>query len=386
MKIIYTYTDEAPALATGSLLPIVRRSPLLPTSRSKPVTSRWRAHPRPVPDRLTDDQFTSDALTELGELAQTPEANIIKLPNISASVPQLKAAIRSSRHRATRSPDYPDKPPTPTRSATSVRVTTGQGQRREPGPARGQFRPPCTGIGEGLRQEAPAHDGCVVGRLQVARGNHERRRLPLDRAGGHGHAADQRTHRTRGAGRHGQRARSPTSRCLPGRSSTRAVMRAAALDRFLAEQIADAKANGVLFSVHLKATMMKVSDPILFGHTVQAFFPSWRRRSRPGRTPTTDWRATAPDKNCPRQRNAIQPIEPPTPGRAGDGRFGPRYHEPACAQRRDHRRLDAGGDPCLGPDVERAGRAAGHQVRDPRSFLRAALRGDARGLPPARRA
>src|ERR1700735_4157866 len=111
MKIIYTYTDEAPALATASLLPIVSAfaaaADIEIETRDISLAGRILAQ---FPDQLTDEQFTADALTELGELAKTPEANIIKLPNISASVPQLKAAISELQDQGYAVPDYPDNP------------------------------------------------------------------------------------------------------------------------------------------------------------------------------------------------------------------------------------------------------------------------------------
>ena len=183
---------------------------------------------------------------------------------------------------------------------------------------------------------------------------------------------------------------SPCSRTalpvLAGEVLDAAVMRRAALERFLAEQIADAKQRGVLFSVHLKATMMKVSDPIIFGHAVRAFFPRRVRRARrraraAGVNPNDGLGAllAAIDALDDGQRAAVRDAStPPTPtARPRDGRLRPRDHQPARAQRRDHRRLDAGRDPLLGSDVERRRRAAGHQVRDPRPLLRAAVRRDA---------
>ena len=174
-----------------------------------------------------------------------------------------------------------------------------------------------------------------------------------------------------------------------------AVMRRAALQAFLAEQVADAKERGVLFSVHLKATMMKVSDPIIFGHAVRAYFArrvrgarrgaasvGRRPQRRPGRAAEGD--RVAARRRARRDRRGDRRRVRARAG-AGDGRLRPRHHQPARAQRRDHRRVDAGRDPLLGPDVERRRRAAGRQVRDPRPLLRGALRRDRRPLPRARR-
>ena len=166
MKIIYTHTDEAPALATRSLLPIVEafaaaagvELELRDISLSGRILGVLGLEP--------------DQLAELGELATTPEANIIKLPNISASVPQLKAAIEELRAHGYDVPDYED-----AREA----YDKGEGFRGEPGAARGQLRPPRAGECEGLRQEAPALDGRVVVGLAFARVHNGRRRLPVDR-------------------------------------------------------------------------------------------------------------------------------------------------------------------------------------------------------------
>ena len=163
MKIIYTYTDEAPALATESLLPIIRPSPAAADveieTRDISLAGRILAQ---FPDRLTAEQLTADALTELGELAKTPEANIIKLPNISASVPQLKAAIKELQDQGYDDPRLPGRPATDERARRPRPLRPGQGQRRQPGAARGQLRPPRARVGQGLRAQAPALDGRLV--------------------------------------------------------------------------------------------------------------------------------------------------------------------------------------------------------------------------------
>ena len=181
---------------------------------------------------------------------------------------------------------------------------------------------------------------------------------------------------------------------LAGEVLDAAVMSREALDRFLAEQIADAKEQGVLFSVHLKATMMKVSDPIIFGRAVRAFFPDVFARHgealrRAGVNANDGMAAllSALDRLPEDERDALEAdieaayADGPGPGH---GRLRPRHHQPARAQRRDHRCLDAGGHPFFGSDVERRRRAAGHQVRDPRSLLRPAVCRGHRPLPRAR--
>ena len=146
---------------------------------------------------------------------------------------------------------------------------------------------------------------------------------------------------------------------LAGEIVDAAVMRRAALDAFLAEQIADAKAQGVLFSLHMKATMMKVSDPIIFGHAVRAFFAdvfAEHHDALAGANPNNGL-ASDPDLDR-RTRPSARRSRPRSEGLrdrpgARDGRLRPRHHEPARPERRDHRRVDAGDDPHVRPDVER---------------------------------
>ena len=159
MKIIYTYTDEAPALATRSLLPIVEafagKAGVPVETRDISLAGRILAQ---FPDRL-GAKAVPDSLAELGELAKTPEANIIKLPNVSASLPQLKAAIKELQQAGYDIPDYPEAPVHRAGEGRPRGLRRGQGQRRQPGAARGQLRPPGAGFGQELRQVAPALDG-----------------------------------------------------------------------------------------------------------------------------------------------------------------------------------------------------------------------------------
>ena len=167
---------------------------------------------------------------------------------------------------------------------------------------------------------------------------------------------------------------------LAGEVLDAAVMRRAALDAFLAEQVADAKAQGVLFSVHLKATMMKVSDPIIFGHAVRAVvgdvYDGLDANPNDGLGSLLSRAPRGPRRR--RRRARRRPVD-------RDGRLRQGHHEPARAVGRHRRRLDARGDPLLGADVERGRRAAGHEVRHPRLVLRRAVRPDGRSLPRARR-
>ena len=152
MKLIYTYTDEAPALATHSFLPIIEafagQAGIDIELRDISLAGRILAQ---FPDRLTDEQRVADALAELGELAKTPEANIIKLPNISASIPQLKSAIKELQDAGYDVPDYPGQPRDGRRARRARGLRPRQGLGREPGPARGQLRPPRARVREVVR-------------------------------------------------------------------------------------------------------------------------------------------------------------------------------------------------------------------------------------------
>ena len=168
--IIYTHTDEAPPSP---------RTRSCRSSRPSPATAGVTVETRDIslagrilaafPDHLTEAQRVPDALAELGELATTPEANIIKLPNISASIPQLKDAIEELQAKGYALPDYPDEPADRRRARRPGPLRPGQGQRREPGAARGQLRPPGPGLGEAVRPQAPALDGRLVARLEDPR-------------------------------------------------------------------------------------------------------------------------------------------------------------------------------------------------------------------------
>ncbi|MCH2133502.1 MAG: NADP-dependent isocitrate dehydrogenase [Phycisphaerales bacterium] len=272
--IIYTHTDEAPALATSSFLPIIRAftsgTDIDIELRDISLAGRILAH---FPDVLSPEQQVDDALAELGELAEQPEANIIKLPNISASIPQMKAAIAELQARGYAVPDYPEEPTTDQErdiqarydlvkgSAVNPVLRQGNSDRRAPkavkeyaranphsmGAWSADSRTRVTTMGEGdfrsneqsvtmpeattVRIEHEATDGTVT----VLKDN-----LQLQ----------------------------------AGEVLDSSFMSCRALESFLAAQVEAAREEGVLLSVHLKATMMKVSDPIIFGHAVRVFFRS----------------------------------------------------------------------------------------------------------------
>ena len=271
-KIIYTLTDEAPLLATYSFLPVIEAfastAGVDVETRDISVAARILAA---FADRLPDDQKTADALAELGELATTPEANIIKLPNISASVPQLKAAIKELQSQGFDLPAYPDEPTTDDERDAKARYDKVKGSAVNPVLREGNSdrRAPAA-----VKNYAKAHPHSMGAWSADSRTNvatmgqddfaSNEKSVVLDRA-------DTLTIQLVTDG--GTTVLKDGLAVLEGEVVDATVMRAAALDAFLKDQIARAKADGVLFSVHLKATMMKVSDPIIFGHVVRAFLP-----------------------------------------------------------------------------------------------------------------
>lgn len=271
-KIIYTLTDEAPALATHSLLPMVeafaRTAGVAMETRDISLSGRILAV---FPDRLTAEQKVPDALAELGELATKPEANIIKLPNISASMPQLKAAIKELQALGYALPDYPDEPKNDEEkdikarydkvkgSAVNPVLREGNSDRRAPLSVKNYARKHPHKMGawsaDSKAHVASMDDGDFYG---------SEKSVVVDQAG------DVKIELT---------AKDGSKTVLKAKTSLKAgevidasVMSAAKLRNFLQVQIEDAKQQRVLFSVHLKATMMKVSDPVLFGHAVSVFY------------------------------------------------------------------------------------------------------------------
>jgi isocitrate dehydrogenase len=271
MKIIYTHTDEAPALATKSLLPIVEAFAATAgvelELRDISLAGRILAQ---FPDRLTAEQRVADALAELGDLARTPEANIIKLPNISASVPQLKAAIKELQEQGYAIPGYPEEPATDEErdvrarydavkgSAVNPVLREGNSDRRAPASVKAFARKHPHSMGAWSADSKTHVSTMADGDFRST-----------ERSTTVAQATDVRIEHVAGDG--GVTVLKDGLKLLAGEVIDAAVMRRAALDAFFAREIAEAKEQGVLFSVHLKATMMKVSDPIIFGHAVRAF-------------------------------------------------------------------------------------------------------------------
>ena len=271
-SIIYTKTDEAPALATYSLLPVIqaftKSSGIEVETRDISLAGRILSQ---FPDFLTEEQKTHDALAELGDLAKTPEANIIKLPNISASIPQLKSAIAELQGKGYALPDYPEEPADEREkdiqsrydkvkgSAVNPVLREGNSDRRAPKAVKEYARnnPHSMGAWSPDSKTRVSHmqgndfrsneKSVTIGSATTARIEHI--------------AADGTT-----------RVLKESIPLLDGEVFDGTVMRKDSLVSFLKEQIAAAKEAGVLFSIHMKATMMKVSDPIIFGHAVKAYF------------------------------------------------------------------------------------------------------------------
>ena len=271
-KIIYTLTDEAPMLATASLLPIVRAyagtAGVELETRDISLAGRILAA---FKDVLPEDQRTADALAELGELVKTPEANVIKLPNISASVPQLRAAIKELQAHGYALPEYPDEPKTDEEkdakarydsvkgSAVNPVLREGNSDRRAPKAVKAYAKRFPHSMGEWTPDSKTAV--ATMG-ADDFRANEQSVTLP---------AADVLT--IEFTGEDGKTTVLKEGlKVLKGEVVDGTFMSAKALDAFLAEQVKRAKEEGILFSAHLKATMMKVSDPVIFGHVVKAYF------------------------------------------------------------------------------------------------------------------
>ncbi|KQO81617.1 isocitrate dehydrogenase [Frigoribacterium sp. Leaf263] len=272
-KIIYTLTDEAPLLATYSFLPIIqayaKTAGVDVETRDISLAGRIISQ---FPERLTDEQRIGDALAELGALAQTPEANIIKLPNISASMPQLKAAIAELRSQGYDLPAYPDSPRDDAErdvkarydrvkgSAVNPVLREGNSDRRAPLSVKNYARKHPHRMGA---WSADSKTNVATMGVDDFRSNEKTVVMPADD-----------TLRIEFVGADGTTSVLRESvPVLAGEVIDGTVLHVAALHEFLAAQIARAESEGVLFSVHLKATMMKISDPLLFGHVIRAFFP-----------------------------------------------------------------------------------------------------------------
>ncbi|CAB0495140.1 NADP-dependent isocitrate dehydrogenase [Corynebacterium diphtheriae] len=271
-KIIYTRTDEAPLLATYSLKPVVEAfastAGIEVETRDISLAGRILAQ---FPDYLNEDQKVDDALAELGELAKTPEANIIKLPNISASVPQLKAAIAELKAQGFALPEYPDSPATDEEKDVRARYDAVKGSAVNPVLREGNSDRRAPIAVKNFAKKNPHKMGVwsADSKTNVAtmdandfRHNEKSVIMPAADTLTIKHIATDGTETILKDG----------LKVLEGEVIDGTFLSAKALDAFLTEQVQRAKDENVLFSAHLKATMMKVSDPIIFGHVVRAYF------------------------------------------------------------------------------------------------------------------
>jgi isocitrate dehydrogenase len=270
--IVYTHTDEAPALATRSLLPVINAfadvAGVQVELRDISLAGRVLAA---FPEALTPEQRVTDDLAELGRLVTQPEANVIKLPNVSASIPQLKATIEELRAKGLMVPEYPDEPATDAErdvkarydkvkgSAVNPVLREGNSDRRAPASVKNYARSHPHAMGawspeSNTRVVTMGHDDFRSNEQSVTFSADDELRVELVGADGAVTVLKE------------------SIPVLAGEIVDGTFMNAAALDEFLVAQLADAQAKGVLFSIHLKATMMKVSDPIIFGHAVTTYF------------------------------------------------------------------------------------------------------------------
>ncbi|UCH85828.1 MAG: NADP-dependent isocitrate dehydrogenase, partial [Candidatus Latescibacterota bacterium] len=273
-KITWTHTDEAPALASQAWLPIfkafIKGSGIELETADISLAGRVIAN---FPENLSDDQKIPDWLTQLGELAQTPQANIIKLPNISASIPQLQATIKELREKGYDIPEYPEEPKNDEEKALQKKFSVVLGSAVNPVLREGNSdRRPADSV-KNFAQKQPhkmmkpwpeSGSKCRVAHMQ----------------GGDFYGSEKSTTMTRACnakiefvdGSGNTSVLKDNLPLLEGEVLDSSVMNVTALRKFFAEQIDAAKKDGVLFSLHLKATMMKVSDPIMFGHCVSVFY------------------------------------------------------------------------------------------------------------------
>jgi len=271
-KIIWSKIDEAPALATYSLLPIVnaftKAAGVVVETRDISVAGRIIAN---FPDYLTEAQRMPDYLAELGELTQKPEANIIKLPNVSASIPQLKAAIKELQEKGYKLPDYPEEPKTDAEKELHARYAKCLGSAVNPVLREGNSdRRSARAVKEYAKKhphkmgawspESKTH----VSNMSAGDFYHSEKSVTMEKAG---NVKIELVDKAGNVTVLKEKLALQAGEVLDG-----AFMSCKALRKFIEEQIADAQAKGVLFSVHLKATMMKISDPIMFGHFVSVYF------------------------------------------------------------------------------------------------------------------
>jgi hypothetical protein len=355
-KIVWTKTDEAPALATYALLPVIQKftkgTGIEAETRDISLAGRIIAI---FPERLTDDQRIPDHLTQLGDLAKTPEANIIKLPNISASIPQLQAAIKELQEKGYDIPDYPEEPKSEAEKALQERFSVVLGSAVNPVLRQGNSdRRPAASVKKfaqknphKMMQQWPESGS----KARVAHMSDK------DFYSSENSTTIEKTCEVNIEFVAADGKATVMKKGLPlleGEVIDTAVMNVAALRKFYAEQIEAAKKDGVLLSLHLKATMMKVSDPIMFGHCVSVYYKD-----------ALEKHAEALNEIGVNLNNGLADV------------YG--HHQPARAQQHHRRRVDAQRRPRRRQDVEQRRRASGLYRHGPRSLLCDHVRGNPRG-------
>ncbi len=370
-KIIYTEVDEAPALATYSLLPILqaytRGSGI--TFEKKDISLSGRIITN-FPDKLSEAQKIPDYLAELGKLTKLPETNIIKLPNISASIPQLKAAIKELQEKGYDIPDYPEAPKNDAEKELQARFARVLGSAVNPVLREGNSDRRAAASVKRFGRQKPH-------RLMKAWPQDSKSRI-AHMTGGDFYGSEKSltvqsacTVRIEFAGEDGQSAiLKEKLPLLAGEIIDSAVMSAAALRKFYAGQIKAAKDEGLLLSLHLKATMMKVSDPVMFGHCVSVFYQDVFAKHGAvladlgvnvnnglGDLYAKIQQLPAGKKSGNRggHRRSL-----PEQLRTGHGGFQQGHHQPPCAQQHYRRCLHAGGYPGRRPHVGGGRQAARH--------------------------
>lgn len=271
-KILYTQTDEAPALATKSLLPIIQsfvsKAGVEVETRDISLAGRIISN---FPEFLSQDRQIGDALAELGEIAKTPEANIIKLPNISASMPQLKAAIKELQSQGYSLPDYPDEPKDDKERDIQSRYDKVKGSAVNPVLREGNSDRRAPKAVKNFAKKFP-HS---MGAWSADSKSHVASMEEGDFYGSEKSVTikDATTVNIEFTSKSGtKKTLKPSIALQVGEVIDTAVMNMSKLKAFVEEQIADAQSQGILFSLHMKATMMKVSDPIIFGAVVSVFY------------------------------------------------------------------------------------------------------------------
>ena len=272
VKIIYTITDEAPALATQSLLPIVeafaKTADITVETRDISLAGRIVAH---FPENLRDDQKIEDALTELGELATTPNANIIKLPNVSASVPQLHAAIKELQSHGYDIPDFPEAPQTPVEEAIKARYAKVLGSAVNPVLREGNSDRRVADAVKQFAKDNPHRMGAWSAESQSHVANiNEGDFFGSEQSVNLAQDDDVTIKFTSASG--AETVLKGSTPVLKDELIDASVMSCSALRAFFEKEMTAAKNDNIMLSLHLKATMMKVSDPIMFGHAVTVYF------------------------------------------------------------------------------------------------------------------